>query len=82
MKRVLSLLLAVSMLVGFIPTAFATEANDENFKISYRIAEHIDELKLVAQQPEMSVVNYNATGGFYRFFSGDHSKPQSGRFAP
>jgi len=83
MKRIISLLLVCTMLVGFMPVMASGEDNvdTENFTVSYNIADHIDELKMVAQKPNMTVLNYNSTNGFYKFHSGSHSTPLSGRFS-
>ena len=81
MKRFLSMLLVCTMLLGLVPlSAFAEEAIDtENFTVNYRLADHIKELKMVAQKPNMTVLNYNSTNGFYKFHSGP-SAPVSGQF--
>ena len=83
MKRIISLLLVCTMLMGFVPVIASGEDNvdTENFTVSYNIADHIDELKMVAQKPNMTVLNYNSTNGFYKFHSGSHSTPLSGRFS-
>ena len=78
MKRIISLLISVAMLISLIPATFAVDA--ENFTVTYDLAKYIKELKMVALKPEMSVVSYDATNGFFRFYSGDHTTNTSGRF--
>ena len=82
MKRFLSILLVCTMLLGLVPlSVFAEETvNTENFTVNYRLADHIKELKMVAQQPKMNILTYNITDGFYKFYSGP-SAPVSGQFS-
>lgn len=70
MKRIISFLLAVAMLVAFIPTAFAAE--DSGIRVVYDVRKVMEVLQMpsLGAAVQMTAIDYEETSGFFSWISG------------
>ena len=88
MKRIISFLLTLVMLVSLIPAAFAAE--DSGVRVVYRLSDHMETLAYgsaveYGASDDMNDLNGELTDGFYSFLpnegvAGHYSKPASAVF--
>ncbi len=75
MKKFISFLLAVAMLVAFIPTAFAAEATLEKsgVKVVYDVRNVMKTLQMpsLGAAVQMTAINYDETKGFFEWLPGN-----------
>ncbi|MBQ2743353.1 MAG: Ig-like domain-containing protein [Oscillospiraceae bacterium] len=81
MKRFLSLILALAMLMALVPSAFASETAAD-IRIFYDISGDMTELGITEDSGKsLALIDYEHTNGFYKFFANtDSAKKDMGGY--